>query len=223
MKKLAAMCGLAILLLVPKMAPLMAQDQPPDQTQPPSDQTQTEPVKAKRTYFVPKYEVSGGYTYRSYYSADGTTLGMNGWYASVDYNVYRWLGIVGEFADTAKNQGIIQGVPVGDTQIYTFLAGPQIYPFAHRKLSPFGRFMYGAKYYRDAVPTFGGFPGSTITSLVRGWQLGGGIDYNVTRRVGIRLIQFDVGSSNFFPNTQNFANRSLRSVSVGIVFHFGER
>lgn len=218
MRKLAVICGLVVLFV----APAIAQDQPQtDQSQAPSEQT--EPVKPKRTYTTPKFELSGGYAYRTYYSNDGTTLGMNGWYVSFDDNLRSWIGVVGEVVDTGKNQGIVQGINLGDTHIYTFMVGPQIYPLKHHKLTPFGHFLYGAGYYRNTVGSLSGYGGSATNLVVRDWQGGGGLDLNVSQRWAVRLVQFDVGSANFFPNTSNFTNSTMKRVSVGIVYHFGQR
>ena len=224
MNKLAAICGLIGLFVFSAWAPLMAQDQPPQQT---PDQSQapggeTEPATPKRMYITPKYEFSGGYAYRGYYAATGTFY-MNGWYASADYNLFRWLGIAGEVADTSKNQGIIFGVPYGDTRIATFVAGPRIYPLAHHKLTPFGQLLFGAGYYRNTKPMFGTSPGKTISSTVHAWQIGGGVDYYFSRHVGARLVQLDIGSTNYFPNSSAFVNRTMRRVSFGVVLRFGQK
>ncbi|HXX19667.1 MAG TPA: hypothetical protein VEJ46_09710 [Candidatus Acidoferrum sp.] len=218
MKKLAVICGLVALFVVPAIA----QDQPQsDQNQAPPEQT--EPVKPKRTFVTPKYEISAGYAHRSYYSTDGTTLGMNGWYGSFEDNFHSWIGLIGEVAGTGKNQGIVQGVNLGKTNIYTFMVGPEVYPLRHRKLTPFGHFLYGAGYYRNTVPAISGFGAAATNIVVRAWQGGGGLDLNITHQWALRLIQFDVASSNFYPTTTSFVNSTMKRVSVGLVFHIGQR
>jgi len=224
MKKRAVICSLLALFVVPAMAPLVAQDQPPtDQSPTPTEQT--EPVKVKRTHPTPKFEISAGYAYRKYYAPDGPavgvpgSIGMNGWYVSFNDNLRRWIGIAGEAVDTGTNQGLL----LGDTHIYTFMAGPQIYPLGHRKISPFGHFFYGGGYYRDKIAPFQEFGGNTITSLVRVWEGGGGLDMNLSQHWGVRLIEVDVGSANFFPSTQTFTNSTMKRVSVGVVYRFGQR
>ena len=224
MKKQAVICSLLALFVVPAMAPLVAQDQPPtDQNQTPP--AQTEPVKLKKTRITPRFEISAGYAYRKYYAPDGPAVGvpgnvgMNGWYVSFNDNLKRWIGIAGEVVDTGTNQGFL----LGDTHIYTFVAGPQIYPLGHRKLSPFGHFLYGGGYYHDNIPPFQEFAGNTITSLVRVWEGGGGLDMNLSQHWGVRLIEIDVGSANFFPSTSTFTNSTMPRVSVGVVYRFGQR
>ncbi|HXX44394.1 MAG TPA: hypothetical protein VEJ38_06675 [Candidatus Acidoferrales bacterium] len=227
MKKLAVFFGLFALLALPATA----QDQAPtEQNQAPSDQggtssQETHPVKVKKTYVTPKFEISAGYSHRTYYSPNGPEvgvpggIGMNGWYVSFDDNLIRWVGIAGEFADTGKNQGLL----LGDTHIYTFVVGPQIYPLGHRKLTPFGHFFFGGGYYRDDISRFSEFGPNSITSLVEVWEAGGGLDLNLSEHWGVRLIEFNVGSANYFPNTQSFTNSTSKRVSVGVVYRFGHR
>jgi opacity protein-like surface antigen len=217
MRKLVGLCGLLALLIVPAMA----QDQPAA-NQDKTASAPTPPVKVKRTYTTPKFELSAGYTYRSYYSSIGT-LGMNGGYGSLEYNLKRWLGVEAEALGVGKNQGFLDGVPFGDTHIFTLLVGPRIYPLGHRRLTPFGHFLYGAGYYRNAVPTFAGIPSSVATSAVLAWEAGGGLDYNLSQRWGIRMIQADFGSANFSTSNSPSKNQGSHRFSVGFVYRFGKR
>jgi len=231
MRKVAVICGLAGLFVLSAISSSRAQDQPPpEQGQAPSDQGQTpegqtEPVKVKRTSTVPKFQISAGYANRSYYATDGLglrvpgSIGTNGWYASFEDNLKKWIGVVGEVVDTGKNQGTI----LGTTHIYTFLVGPQVYPLGHRKVSPFGQFLYGVGFYDDKVPPCCGSNGNDITSTVRAWAGGGGLDLNLKEHWAVRLLEIDFTSANFFPSTQTYTNRTLRRVSVGVVYRFGKR
>jgi len=215
MKKVVGLCGLLALFAVPAMA----QDQPPaDQNQPPA--AQTAPAKVKRIYVTPKFEISGGYTLRTYYATTGATLDMNGWFGSFDDNLKSWLGVEAEGTGARKNQG---GLNTGNAEIYTLLGGPKIFPFRHHKLTPYGHFLFGLGYYENVVPPYGGYPGTTNTYAVYAWQAGGGIDYNLSRHWGIRVVQVDFGSANFYPNTANYTNRGTHRVSFGFVYRFGQR
>jgi opacity protein-like surface antigen len=227
MRKLVGRCGLLALffvLFIPlTIVPAMAQDQPGAGQNTPAP-APTKPVKVKRTYITPRFELSAGYSYRSYYAPIGT-LGMNGWYGSVNYNFKRWLGAEAEVVGVGKNQGFSSALdlPLGDTHIYTFLVGPTIFPLGHRKLTPFGHVLYGGAHYRNAVPVFAGVPSSVVTSTVKSWEAGGGLDFNFSSHWGVRLIEADFGSANFFPSTSTFTNRGTHRVSFGIVYRFGER
>ena len=219
MRKLAVVCGLFTLFVMPALAPLMAQDQQPpsDQSQAPSEETQ--PAKPKRKYTVSKYELSGGWAFRTYYAPSLTTLDTNGWYGSFDYNRFTWLGFVGEAVGTGYDQGGLDG----KTKIYTFMGGPQIYPLRHHKLTPFGHFLYGLGYYRQSIAPYGGFAGNTIEYTVGAWEAGGGVDLALNQRWGVRLAQVDFTSANFIANSTAYTNRGLIRVSVGVVYHFGKR
>lgn len=211
MKKLARLFGLLVLFVVP----VMAQDTTPPQSTPaPAPE---EPAKVKRTYVTPKVELSGGYTYRQYYVSTSTNIGMHGWYASGDYNLYRWLGVEGEVVSVGKNLGIIDG----DTHIYTFMGGLRLTPLGHRKITPYGHILYGEGYYRVTYPPLGGHGGATQTSSASVWEGGGGLDYNLGRHWGIRLVEADFGGGKFLKN--GYAGQSSRRVSFGIVFRFGEK
>jgi hypothetical protein len=205
MTKLVRLFGLLVLLAVPTMA----QDTPA--TTPPN-----KPAKVKRTYSTPKVELSGGFSYRRFYDDDGATLGMKGWYFSADYNFRRWLGGEVQVSDASQNQYFL-----GNTSVSGILFGPKLYPFGHRKVTPFGEFVIGPGLYRNAIPAYGGFSANTPTYAALMWQGGGGIDYNRWKHLGIRLIEVQFGHANFFPN--DLANRFTSSYSAGVVYRFGEK
>jgi hypothetical protein len=209
-------------LLMLFVLPVAARAQDPTQEAPPSTPpaapqapAQTPPVAAE--IYTPKYELSAGYNYRKFYFNNGTTLGMNGGYASVDRNFKRWLGAFAEISAVYRGRGLS-----GDSSIYTLLIGPQLYPFGHRKLTPFGHVLFGAGYYRNAVPANGGFSSSVQTFAGTDWGGGGGLDMNLRNRkhLGIRLIEVDYDKAHFYGG--NIDRGSIR-VSVGIVYRFGEK
>ncbi len=209
MRKLA---GLLTLLLF-CIAPVVAQDGAPAPAPAPS---QAPKQKSKPERYVPKYEISGAYTHLSFYSPTGITLGMNGWDGSFDYNVKWWLGVEGEVFGTYYNQGIN-----GKTTIYTGMAGPEIFPFGHRKLTVFGHVLYGVGHYDLSFPALAPFPPSSITHTSDVWDAGGGLDFYLKPHLGIRLIQADYTEANFF--TGSHANQGGLRVSFGVVYRFGTK
>jgi hypothetical protein len=82
--------------------------------------------------------------------------------------------------------------------------------------------LYGAGYYRENTSPYGGFGSATKTDLSRAWEGGGGLDLNLRKHWGIRLVQFDYGSTHFFSGSGAPSQSSYR-VSVGVVYRFGER
>ncbi len=205
-------CLLALFAL-----PAAAQDSPAlsqDQSAPaPAPET---PKKAKSPRETPKYEISAGYAYRSLYEPSGLSPYLNGWYASFDRNLFSWIGFEVEGMGVYKNQGVV----TGNMRVYSFMGGPRIYPLRHRKFTPFGHVLYGVAILRNTVGPFGGFAQTTSTNDVKSWEAGGGFDYNVSRHWGIRIFEFDFGSSNF---TGGSASQGVKRITVGIVYRFGQK
>jgi opacity protein-like surface antigen len=227
MKKLAGLCGFLAVSMALSTVPAIAQDQPPpatEQTTPPLAPAPTKPVKAKRVYITPRYELSGGYSFRSYYARTGS-IDMNGVYGSLNYNLKRWLGAEGEITGVGKHEGYSStlGEQLGTVRVFSFLVGPTLYPLGHRKITPWGHALYGGAFYLNTGPVNAGLNFQTATSLVKSWEVGGGLDYNLTPHWGIRLIEADFASANFFPNTSTYSNQGSHRISVGFVYRFGVR
>jgi hypothetical protein len=238
-KALVMLCGLVALFALPATAqdnPPADQNNPPtdqnappaDQNAPPADQTKpapapAPPVKAKRVYITPKVELSAGYNFRTYYpiinSNAGSTLDMNGFYVSGDYNYKRWLAFEGEVTEGGNNQGNI----LGYLRIWTFLAGAKFTPLGHRKLTPWGHFLAGEGVYDNSTPTVGDFHGPSVIYNTYVYEVGGGVDLNLSKHWGVRLIEADFGSANFVPNTANYSNRGTHRISFGVTYRFGEK
>jgi hypothetical protein len=217
MRKLAGICAL---LAAFAATTAVAQDQSWTNQSEPASAPQA-PKKVKRVYTVSKYELSAGFTRRSYYEPGGGTIGMIGWYASGEYNWKRWLGGEGEVTDTWDTIKI-SGFPPDTLRIYTFLAGPRFYPLGHHKVTPFGHILIGGGHYSSATPSFGGFHGATIAYNAYTYEVGGGLDLNLWEHWGIRMIQADFGNANYVQNA-GVANRGSTRFSAGFVYHFGAR
>jgi hypothetical protein len=211
MRRMIALGGLLLLWIAPAIAqnaPGAAQEQ---SAPPPVPQA---PIK-KVPPVTPKYEISAGYTLRSNYeSSDHTKPYFNGFYASFDRNIFHWLGAEAEFTDTWKNRGVI----LGDSRVYTFLAGPTLYPFGHRKVTLFGHVLLGIGREKTTYAPFAGAGLQTTTKNVHAWEVGGGLDWNKWHHWSIRLVEADFGGANFAG--VNTGGGSLR-VSVGVVYRFG--
>ncbi len=215
MKKLVGLFGLLALFIMPVAAQ--------DSAAPPQDQAPTaptEPVRVKHTYPTPRAEISLGFTYRTYYGLNGSTIGMKGGFASYDYNIFRWLGAEGEVVGVSGAL-TTPNVPAQDLHIFTALAGPKIYPLGHHKLTPFGHVLYGAGINTTAVPPFAGYGGNTNAVVVRAWKVGGGVDYYRWAHWGIRVIQVDYGVAKFLG--PGIPRQGSGQISFGFVYRFGEK
>ncbi len=219
MRKVAGICALLAVFAVTTAA----QDQSTtDQSEPGSaPSTPQTPKKVKRVYSASKYEISAGFSRRSYYAPGGGTLGMIGWYASGEYNWKRWVGAEGEVTETWHTVKIA-GFPNDTIHIYTFLAGPRFYPLGHHKVTPFGHILIGGGHYSSATPAFGGFHGATFVYNAYTYEVGGGLDLNLWEHWGIRMVQADFGNANYVQNA-GVANRGSTRFSAGFVYHFGAR
>jgi opacity protein-like surface antigen len=175
------------------------------------------PAAAQQT---PTFDLEGAYLFRSFYPPNAPRFGMNGWNAALDYNIKNWIGVAGDLSGTYRNQGTN-----GKTQIYTFMAGPRIYPFGHRhKLIPYGQFLFGGGYDSLTFPLNSGFPQTTFSSTAFAWAAGGGVLWRVKPKWAIRLVEFDYEQTRFsnYPNQTTGTQGNYR-ISVGVVYHIGEK
>jgi opacity protein-like surface antigen len=178
---------------------------------------------------APKSEVFGGY---SYFRPDGGGS-LHGWNGSADVNLNKWLGVVADFSghygssSTSVSTAIIgqPGLSVeasADSNIHTFLVGPQVSYRKDERLTPFGHALIGFSRVHDhgsataTVPVLGTTTFSfnnTDTGFAMG--LGGGLDVTITRSVALRLIQAD-----YLMTRLNGGNQNNARISVGFVYRF---
>ncbi len=226
MKKFAGLFALLLLVVVPAVA----QDAPPQDSssQSSSSSSQTtpdenqKPEKKASTLFSPKYEISAGYSHRSFYVTGYPKIGMNGWVGSFDYNWKSWLGFEGEAQGVYKT--ITSEAAATETpSLYTIMGGPQIFPFRHHKLSPFGHFLYGEGYYREGFGPYGGVGTAVNTYFSHAWEGGGGLDVHIKPQWSVRGM-FDYGSTHFTSGSGgSTSGQGSYRFSVGLVYYFGER
>jgi len=171
---------------------------------------------------TPVLEVGGGYQFRSFDQPFGPRLNENGGFFTADLNLNRWLGVAAEIDGTRTDQGVN-----GTWKDFGFMFGPQIYPLGHHRITPFVHALFGASHINVFLPATPGpppLPAATVTDNAFTWEAGGGLDWYLTRHVGVRLAEFDFEQQRFFgagssgnPNQNNF------KFSAGIVFRLGER
>jgi opacity protein-like surface antigen len=122
----------------------------------------------------------------------------SGWEASATYNWNKWLGITADVDGHYCCSGT-------DQNLYDFLFGPQI-NLGHGKLSPYVHGLVGVGH-----GSAGGFSENAFA-----FALGGGVDWNIHKRWGWRVVQADYLGTHFASYTQN----NFR-LSTGLVFRFG--
>jgi hypothetical protein len=190
----------------------------PGQTQkatPPSAQTRK---RRKPSVQVTRIELAAGGTFNRYVAPTGLYLDMIGWDGSADYNLWRWLAAE---ADAYGDYG--RKAFVGTTSVYAVLAGPKFFPLRHHKITPWGHFLFGQGYYRDSIPSFGGFPSHVNSDFAFTWEGGVGLDVNYRKRWGIRLLQFDYGATRFYHSQPNEPAQSNYRVEIGLIYKLGKR
>jgi outer membrane immunogenic protein len=156
-----------------------------------------------------KVEVFGGYSY-VHASVSGAvpseTDNLNGGSASIAYNVLPWLGAV---ADFGGYQGSASGV---NGNVYTYLFGPKI-SYHHGPITPFAQALFGGAH----VTTGSSFDlGASENSFAV--AVGGGLDWNATSHIGIRLVQAEYLMTQFTDGINNRQNNAR--ISTGVVFRF---
>lgn len=214
MRKLVALSGLLLLWI----APAKAQDQgSAEQQQSVPAPTPEAPPKKKTPPITPRWELSAGYTERSNYErSDGAKPYFDGFYASVDRNIFRWLGAEAELTSTWKSRGVI----LGNSHVSTLMVGPDLYPLGHRKVTVFGHVLFGLGRESTTYPAFAGVSTQTYSYNVKAWEAGGGLEWNKWQHWSIRLIEGDFGGANFAA-TKNYGG-SIR-ISAGVVYRFGQK
>ncbi|MGA8222607.1 MAG: outer membrane beta-barrel protein [Candidatus Acidiferrales bacterium] len=167
---------------------------------------------------TPLFDVNAGYTFLRFQNPPvaqpPSNTNYNGFNAGGDFNFTDWLGLALAVDGTYNTS---QGV---QTSIYTYQAGPRIYPVRHHKLSPYVLGLIG-------VGTFH-FPTTVApTETKLSFEIGGGAEYTVWKSVALRgeldyqWTQFLHGESVIATLPAN--NQNNLKASVGVVFRFGKK
>ena len=164
----------------------------------------------------PLFEVNGGYTYQRWevpaFVQPPSSLNYNGFNVGGTVNVTDWLGLAADITGTYNsNAGT-------DTHIFSYLAGPRIYPLRHHnKLTPYGHALFGVATLH--IP--GNIP---ATEGKFSFEVGGGLDWSVGKHFAVRLGQFDYQRTQFLRYVDpSVDNQNNFKYSAGIVFKFGQR
>ena len=165
----------------------------------------------------PKFEAFGGYSYL-HVSENGVGINFNGGSGSLAYNFTPMLGVVADFGGYHWSQGF-DGVNE-TVNVVSYLFGPKV-SFRHGKFTPFAQVLFGGahgsfSFNEECDARVRGQGGSCSGSTSEnGFSLaaGGGLDWNATTHIGIRLIQAEYLMTQFLGGTQNNAR-----ISTGVTF-----
>jgi len=165
-------------------------------------------------------EIFGGYSYvRADASVFGTTngYGFNGGSGSFAYNVLPWVGIVGDVGGYRWSGGT--GVPGEQGTVITYLFGPKVSYHAGR-FTPFVQSLFGGARLTGDVLCLGegNCPGSQTSFAM---ALGGGLDWNLTPHVGLRVIQAEYLLTQFsIPGVSTSTQQNNVRISAGVTVRF---
>src|SRR5579862_569178 len=155
-----------------------------------------------------KVEVFGGYSYlQASISGSSFRPHLNGGSASVTYNPVSWIGLVADFGGYhGAEEGFGGGI---NGQIYTYMFGPKT-SFRIGRFTPFVQSLFGGA-HTSSGSAFGSESSFAMAS-------GGGIDFNATKHIGVRLVQAEYLLTTLNDTVNNRQN-NLR-LSACVVFRW---
>jgi opacity protein-like surface antigen len=170
-----------------------------------------------------RVQIFGGYQF--VHANSGIRIGgidsfaLNGWDASLSGYFGRYLGVTADFAGTYGTPKVVvpQIGQIGvNTDLYTFMFGPELRAANKSPFQPFAHALFGAAHVKGSV-SVSGVGGASISDSNTGfaWAAGGGLDFKVLPLIGLRLGQFDYVQTRIGGNNQN----NFR-YSAGIVLRF---
>lgn len=170
------------------------------------------PVKAQDE--APKLELYAGYDYVRF-NVNANVAGFppsqsfnaNGGGGQLEYNPNTWLGIVGDLS----GYGVLGSNSQLAAGAFSYLLGPRI-NLGHGKFTPFTQVLLGGIWATSGIGGGGSQSHFAMTA-------GGGVDFNVSRHIAIRLAQGEYFMTRF-PDGLNNRQNNFR-FSTGIVFRFG--
>lgn len=160
-----------------------------------------------------KIDIFGGYSYLRFNPGAGLqSINFNGGVGSVSYNIMDHVGIVGEIG--GYHNGNVQGSG-NSVNVISYLFGPKVYMHSG-KITPFGQVLFGGA--RASCSNCG--PNSQSYNDFA-MALGGGVDWNATHHIAVRLGQVEYVYTRF-PVASFGGNTSQNNFrySAGVVIKF---
>lgn len=172
----------------------------------------------------PRWEAFAGYSYLHVNPGAGeSSENFNGGSGSLAFNFTPMFAVVGDFGGYHFNGPASDGTL--DVAFVTYLFGPKV-TLHHGKLAPFAQALFGGV-HGGFTQTFcddarvhnqgetGGCESGSTDANTFSMAIGGGLDWNATTHIGVRLIQAEYVMTRFFTFTQNNAR-----ISTGVTFRW---
>ncbi len=184
------------------------------------DTTAKPKTKASNGDSYPAVDLFAGYSYIRFRTDSGVreAFSLHGFTGALAGNVNRWFSLAGDFGVYR-----IHDLPPSVTgSAYTYLFGPQ---FSRRgeRWTPFVHALFGAarlaNIQASTIPTGSPFFNRSFSQNSFATALGGGLDVNLNKHIGIRVFQFEYLLTKFTDGGDNKQD-NLRA-SAGLVLHFG--
>ena len=157
-----------------------------------------------------KFEVTGDYSYFRFnpgLSRYFNSHSLNGGGGDVTYFITSMIGAkadlqgYGSYTECTKPGAPIVGCASGN--LFTYMFGPEV-KFRMGKLQPFGEVLVGGAHsnlYANACSKISGLCGSKSPSNnAFAFEVGGGVDFAVTEKIAIRIVDADYVLTRFGNN-----------------------
>jgi opacity protein-like surface antigen len=132
---------------------------------------------------------------------------MNGGTASIALNTNNWVGLVGDF-------GVYHASPEGvGTSLTTYTFGPRFSYRAGGKVVPFGQALFGGAHISAS------YQGASATSNPFAYTFGGGADLAMDSAAKWTVRP----QVEYLGMRENGATENSVRISVGLVFHIGQK
>jgi len=178
-----------------------------------------------------KVEVTGDYSYFRFnpgLSRYFNSHSLNGGGGQVTFFITPNIGLAGDlqgygsYTECAKPGAIIQGCASGN--LFTYMFGPQL-KARMGKLEPFAEVLLGgahSNFYGNACSKLTGLCGSKSPSNnAFSFAVGGGVDFAVTEKIAIRIVDADYVLTRFGNNfTGGNNSQSNFRFQTGVQFRF---
>jgi len=181
---------------------------------------------------TPLFEVNAGYTYMRWEVPPVLQPGpnyynYNGFNAGAAYNITNWLAAALDTSGVYNSQPNTGSGPFS-TDIYSYLAGPRVYPLGHHRLSPYVHALFGVATFHFHAPPFGESGAFSQSSTNFAFDFGGGVDWSLGRHFAWRVGQVDYERTQALhtlavENSVPANNQNNFKFSTGLVIRFGSK